>query len=307
MVGPRKPTPRHGRTWRSTWSSPRRSRTSSRKFVASARSQTRPDPGRVRRAERDRRDRPRRRRRRRAHPAPVDGDAAVRDPQGRDRPGGTETGKVVTVFSPKGGSGKTVLATNLAAAAARSGIKTLLVDLDLQFGDSALTLGVSPRATIADLTASRGDIDLEKLKSFIMHRPPDGGGGAARAHAPGRGGCGRPGQLGAVLGRPHRLRRGRDRHGAAVRRRDARGARPQRPAAARLQPRGDVAQERPHRARDDRPPRLRHASASRSWRIGSAPQARSPPPISNRRWTRRSPSSCPTTQRCRTRSTARIP
>lgn len=76
-------------------------------------------------------------------------------------------GKVVTVFSPKGGSGKTVLATNLAAATARSGVETLLIDLDLQFGDSALTLAVSPRATIADLAASAGDIDLEKLKAFV--------------------------------------------------------------------------------------------------------------------------------------------
>ncbi len=80
---------------------------------------------------------------------------------------GTASGKVVTVFSPKGGSGKTVLATNLAAATARSGVETLLVDLDLQFGDSALTLSVSPRATIADLAASAGDIDVEKLKAFV--------------------------------------------------------------------------------------------------------------------------------------------
>ena len=78
-----------------------------------------------------------------------------------------DRGKVVTVFSPKGGSGKTVLATNLAAANARSGIETLLIDLDLQFGDSALTLAVSPRATIADLAASPGEIDLDKLKAFV--------------------------------------------------------------------------------------------------------------------------------------------
>ncbi|HEX7311780.1 MAG TPA: AAA family ATPase [Gaiellaceae bacterium] len=78
-----------------------------------------------------------------------------------------DRGKVVTVFSPKGGSGKTVLATNLAAATARSGVDTLLIDLDLQFGDSALTLAVSPRATIADLAASAGDIDVEKLKAFV--------------------------------------------------------------------------------------------------------------------------------------------
>jgi Flp pilus assembly CpaE family ATPase len=80
---------------------------------------------------------------------------------------GTATGKVVTVFSPKGGSGKTVLATNLAVASARSGVRTLLVDLDLQFGDSALTLAVNPRATIADLVASAGDIDVDTLTAFV--------------------------------------------------------------------------------------------------------------------------------------------
>jgi Flp pilus assembly CpaE family ATPase len=83
----------------------------------------------------------------------------------------TEAGKVVTVFSPKGGSGKTVLATNLAVAAARSGQETLLVDLDLQFGDSALTLAVAPRATITDLAASAGDVDSEKLKAFVSTDP----------------------------------------------------------------------------------------------------------------------------------------
>jgi pilus assembly protein CpaE len=76
-------------------------------------------------------------------------------------------GKVVTVFSPKGGSGKTVLATNLAAAAARSGLKTVLADLDLQFGDAALTLGIAPRATISDLATSPGVVETEKLAAFV--------------------------------------------------------------------------------------------------------------------------------------------
>jgi MinD-like ATPase involved in chromosome partitioning or flagellar assembly len=86
----------------------------------------------------------------------------------------TAAGKIVTVFSPKGGSGKTVLATNLAVAAARSGQETLLVDLDLQFGDSALTLAVAPRATITDLAASAGDVDSEKLKAFVSTDPGTG-------------------------------------------------------------------------------------------------------------------------------------
>jgi pilus assembly protein CpaE len=80
---------------------------------------------------------------------------------------GSATGKVVTVFSPKGGSGKTVLATNLAVASAQSGVPTILVDLDLQFGDSALTLAVNPRATIADLVSSAADVDVDTLKAFV--------------------------------------------------------------------------------------------------------------------------------------------
>jgi Flp pilus assembly CpaE family ATPase len=78
-----------------------------------------------------------------------------------------DAGTVITVFSPKGGSGKTVVATNLAAAAASSGLRTLLIDLDLQFGDVALTLAVAPRATIADLASSAGRVDVEKLNAFV--------------------------------------------------------------------------------------------------------------------------------------------
>ncbi len=81
--------------------------------------------------------------------------------------GTTHDGKIVTVFSPKGGSGKTVLATNIAAATARAGIHTLLVDFDLQFGDAALMLAVSPRATISDMAGSSGDVDIEKLNAFV--------------------------------------------------------------------------------------------------------------------------------------------
>jgi Flp pilus assembly CpaE family ATPase len=79
----------------------------------------------------------------------------------------TGHGRIVTVFSPKGGSGKTVVATNLAVAAARSGLRTVLIDLDLQFGDSALTMGVAPRATIADLAGAAGEIDAAKLRAFV--------------------------------------------------------------------------------------------------------------------------------------------
>jgi pilus assembly protein CpaE len=77
------------------------------------------------------------------------------------------SGKVITVFSPKGGTGKTVLATNLATAASQSGVDTLLADCDLQFGDSALTTSIRPRATIADLASAQGQVDQEKLLAFV--------------------------------------------------------------------------------------------------------------------------------------------
>jgi pilus assembly protein CpaE len=74
---------------------------------------------------------------------------------------------VITIFSPKGGTGKTVIATNLAACLARQhGQRTLLVDLDLQFGDAAIMLGVEPEKTIYDLVVAPGELDPEKLAGY---------------------------------------------------------------------------------------------------------------------------------------------
>ena len=81
-------------------------------------------------------------------------------------------GTVITVFSPKGGTGKTVVATNLAAALAKNeGKKTLLLDLDLQFGDAAIMLGVEPEKTIFDLVVAPGELDSEKLAGYVTHHP----------------------------------------------------------------------------------------------------------------------------------------
>jgi len=77
-------------------------------------------------------------------------------------------GRVVTVFSPKGGTGKTVTATNLAAALAKHQNKrTLLLDLDLQFGDAAIMLGIEPEKTIHDLVSAPGELDAEKVAGYI--------------------------------------------------------------------------------------------------------------------------------------------
>jgi pilus assembly protein CpaE len=76
-------------------------------------------------------------------------------------------GHIVTVFSPKGGTGKTVTATNLAAALAKYEKKrTLLLDLDLQFGDAAIMLGLEPEKTVYDLVVAPGELDTEKLAGY---------------------------------------------------------------------------------------------------------------------------------------------
>ena len=77
-------------------------------------------------------------------------------------------GRVITVFSPKGGTGKTVTATNLATSFAKNaGKRTLLLDLDLQFGDAAIMLGIEPEKTIYDLVVAPGELDTEKLAGYV--------------------------------------------------------------------------------------------------------------------------------------------
>jgi pilus assembly protein CpaE len=82
-----------------------------------------------------------------------------------------QLGRVVTVFSPKGGTGKTVTASNLAAGLAKQGRKTLLLDLDLQFGDAAIVMGIEPEKTIYDLVVAPGELDVEKLAGYTAKHP----------------------------------------------------------------------------------------------------------------------------------------
>ena len=80
---------------------------------------------------------------------------------------GKREGRIITVFSPKGGTGKTVIATNLAAALAKGdGRRTLLLDLDLQFGDAAIMLGIEPEKTIFDFVNAPGELDPDKLAGY---------------------------------------------------------------------------------------------------------------------------------------------
>jgi len=78
-------------------------------------------------------------------------------------------GKVVTVFSTKGGVGKSVVATNVATVLATEHKKrTIIVDLDLEFGDVSVMLQLKPSHTIYDAALSSERLDADMLKGFLV-------------------------------------------------------------------------------------------------------------------------------------------
>jgi pilus assembly protein CpaE len=78
---------------------------------------------------------------------------------------------VISVLGLKGGSGKTLTSTNLAVALAQAGHSTAIMDLDLQFGDVALAMGLNPSRTMYDLVRAGGSLDADKLSDFLVEHP----------------------------------------------------------------------------------------------------------------------------------------
>lgn len=102
------------------------------------------------------------------------------------------SGRIVTVFSAKGGAGKTTLATNLAAVLHDGGRrKVCLLDLDLTFGDVASTLALEPSRSVVDALDRAGDLDASDVAGLVtVFRPgfdcilaPPGPGEGARVPA----------------------------------------------------------------------------------------------------------------------------
>jgi pilus assembly protein CpaE len=78
---------------------------------------------------------------------------------------------MICVLGPKGGTGKTLTTANLAVALSERGKKVAVVDLDLQFGDIGLSLGLTPERTVYDLAKSGGSLDAEKLEGYFAVHP----------------------------------------------------------------------------------------------------------------------------------------
>jgi pilus assembly protein CpaE len=77
--------------------------------------------------------------------------------------------RVIMVSSTKGGTGKTSLAVNLAVRLAEARLRTLLLDLDVQFGDVGIVLGLErPQRTLHDLAAAATDLDAEKVRGYVV-------------------------------------------------------------------------------------------------------------------------------------------
>ena len=87
--------------------------------------------------------------------------------QGTAVAAGVALSPMIVVLGPKGGTGKTVTSSNLAVSLATAGNKVAVVDLDLQFGDVALSLGLAPEKTVYDLAKAGGSIDADKVDGYL--------------------------------------------------------------------------------------------------------------------------------------------
>jgi pilus assembly protein CpaE len=87
--------------------------------------------------------------------------------QGMANGTGVALAPMICILGPKGGTGKTLTACNLGVALASAGNRVAIVDLDLQFGDVALSLGLAPERTIYDLAKSGGSLDSEKVAGYL--------------------------------------------------------------------------------------------------------------------------------------------
>jgi pilus assembly protein CpaE len=87
---------------------------------------------------------------------------------------GGPKGKIVTIYSPKGGTGCTTLAVNLAITLNNEDTRVALVDGNLQFGDVAVFLNEQGKNTIIDLAPRAEELDPEIVEDVMLKHPASG-------------------------------------------------------------------------------------------------------------------------------------
>ncbi len=97
-------------------------------------------------------------------------------PGGPSVPGmaGKPLGKIVMVYSPKGGSGTTTIATNLAIALHSEENHVILIDASLQFGDVAVFLNEQVKNSLLELVPRAEELDPEVVKDVAIHHSASG-------------------------------------------------------------------------------------------------------------------------------------
>ena len=94
------------------------------------------------------------------------------NPSAAESPAGGSGGRVIAVMSPKGGVGKTTIATNLAVGLGKvAPMGVVIVDLDLQFGDVASGLLLDPQHTLTDAVSGAASQDSMVLKTYLTLHP----------------------------------------------------------------------------------------------------------------------------------------
>jgi pilus assembly protein CpaE len=87
---------------------------------------------------------------------------------------GTPKGKIITVYSPKGGTGCTTLAVNLALTLHNEDTRVALVDGNLQFGDVAVFMNEQGKNTIIDLAPRAEELDPEIVEEVMLKHSASG-------------------------------------------------------------------------------------------------------------------------------------
>lgn len=93
-------------------------------------------------------------------PTPVQGFTSSLQPQ--------KAGKIITIYSPKGGNGCTTIAINLAFSLINSTTNILVVDANMQFGDVAIFLNQQVKNSVLDLTPRVDELDAEIIDSVLI-------------------------------------------------------------------------------------------------------------------------------------------
>jgi len=83
-------------------------------------------------------------------------------------------GKIVAVYSPKGGVGTTTVATNLAVTLHSTETPVIIVDANLQFGDVVVFLNERGRTSVVDLAPIADQLDPELVREVVIHHEPSG-------------------------------------------------------------------------------------------------------------------------------------